>query len=956
VREAVPLPSEPQALGDSDLGLLDQLGSGAINLLPSTPVSPLSSSGKPLGAVVPYNVPDDFTQATGITPDQYNTFRGFLAQHESQSYAEPPNPGGFMGRYQMGSNEIKESATRLGQPVPSQSDFLSNPYLQEQLFENYTLAHHNQLMNQPAYANADPVTRMALLAGAHLGGPGAISQVVSGTGDPDDGGPSKVGTHVSSYVNGMYNTAGGNGQLVTAGGRGGPGGSQSPLLLASATTGTPSASANPLNETEQSQLDQLGSGNALLGPRPGMTARTPDQILQDPGGSQVTSTPEALGIPKNASLVDMQAIAQRMQRNAVSGIPNSATDQAIVDNFSKGLGTYVVNGQPELHITPGGLLDPKRQAYQEDLNQQVKSQYDIVTPIIYDKQTGAQVPVPMTKQHFLKYFENSGYLPSGPQPTPPPGVQPAPAAPAPAPAAGAMALPGALGPGLGAPVAPPPVLPRAVPTPPIAAGPPVSGVPAAAAPGVVSSPTQPVWDPATGAFRQVPRPSMPTSTIGAPGPAAAIAPPAVSPLGPPPVTPGVATSNPLVAALAGAPVTGGQPPVAPATVIPRPVPMMPPTGVAPAAAPITPPIAPPIARPAVAPPVALPNIPGIRPQPGVPGAFQGAAAGAPLPPPLPPPAPARDIGAAMGATTPLSPQTLSILGNLNARAPAAAAPPPAVAAPSPAVAAPSPAAVAPVPAAAEPRFRLGGVPTLPPDYTAAQSEVANLKDKAAIAQNQLTTIGDIRDLMKSVTPGNYAPLKEELGRKLIGLGMNPDTVNRQLGNVSDAQSLVKAFWNLGTTTVVGNLGPGQAASTLETGLQANPNIALEPGAIDLMTNILAQQARANQAKYNAASQAFTSPPAGGAYGAGGMYGAVLNAETGVSQRYSGDNILHSAQLMTKGKHTDAWNAPGSLDANGNPTPQSQGYIDLIPPGASFYSKNGGELRKDASGTPVPTGR
>lgn len=188
---------------------------------PSLQVQP-AVAGAPTrkyGAVIPYDA-TRFTQATGIPQDQYDLYRSYLASRESGSYAQPPNGNekspvilagqtgpGFMGRYQMGSNEITESAKALNMPVPSQQEFLSNPQLQEQLFEQYTLNHNNQLMNTPEYANADPRTRLSLLMGAHLGGVGGVQSYLAGGTGPQDTNQ----TTVANYVNSAYGVLGGQG-------------------------------------------------------------------------------------------------------------------------------------------------------------------------------------------------------------------------------------------------------------------------------------------------------------------------------------------------------------------------------------------------------------------------------------------------------------------------------------------------------------------------------------------------------------------------------------------------------------------------------------------------------------------------------------------------------------------------------------------------------------------------
>jgi hypothetical protein len=162
-----------------------------------------------MGKVIDYKPSDVLLSGTGMSAAQYDTFRSYLAGKESGSYSEPPNAGGYMGRYQMSMTEITEAAHRLGEPVPSQAEFLGNPQLQEKLFDAYTYEHHTELMiDNPAYAGATPEKRAAILAGAHLGGVKGVGRYLAGEADPAD----SNGTHVSSYVNGMARALGGGAQ------------------------------------------------------------------------------------------------------------------------------------------------------------------------------------------------------------------------------------------------------------------------------------------------------------------------------------------------------------------------------------------------------------------------------------------------------------------------------------------------------------------------------------------------------------------------------------------------------------------------------------------------------------------------------------------------------------------------------------------------------------------------
>jgi hypothetical protein len=419
------------------------------------------------------------------------------------------------------------------------------------MFEDYTLDHSRQLMNNPAYANGDPVTRMALLSGAHLGGPGGVAAWQKGEDRPDAN-----GTRVSSYINGMYQAAGG-----------GDGGI---LKLAGYNPAAAPAAANsnaPLNDAEQAQLDQIANGDVLLGPRPGTTAPAPDQILRNPGGSMVTSTPEALGVPKGAQPVDMSRVYERVRKASLTGIADPEAELAAT-NYAKGYSTWInpQTNQSEAYIRPGGPLDPKLAAYQTDLNEAVKSDYTLVPAVITDPTSGAQVKVPMPLSHYKKYFANSpyAYLAGGaaagpgaqPAPPAPGGPQPTPALPIPPmPSPDALAIP------------PPQVQPRAqaapMPSPGGAQLPPPGGAPI---PQALSPATIQTLRDAGMSEAQIARvQAAPSTTPMATAPAAA-APQLVAP---PPVAPPL-VAPPPVALPPVAPPPVAPPPVAPPPVAPQP--------------------------------------------------------------------------------------------------------------------------------------------------------------------------------------------------------------------------------------------------------------------------------------------------------------------------------------------------------------------------------------------------
>lgn len=125
---------------------------------------------------VPYQ-PGSITGEMGVTPEQYNAMKESVAGIEGARYDQMGGSSGrFAGRYQMGGDEIRETANRLGEKPPSREEFLKDPAMQERYFEAYTAGHHKTLMATSAeYRNASPEERLKILAYAHNQGPGGAA-------------------------------------------------------------------------------------------------------------------------------------------------------------------------------------------------------------------------------------------------------------------------------------------------------------------------------------------------------------------------------------------------------------------------------------------------------------------------------------------------------------------------------------------------------------------------------------------------------------------------------------------------------------------------------------------------------------------------------------------------------------------------------------------------------------
>ena len=144
---------------------------------------PIKTSSGPIRGLqpVPYT-PGSILSDVGVTRNQYDAFKGAVAGIERARYDQMGGSSNrFAGRYQMGAQEIRETAYSLGEQAPTQQQFLANPAQQERYFEAYTDAHARQLMrSSKAYQDANPEQRLAFLGYAHNQGAGGAASWLSG--------------------------------------------------------------------------------------------------------------------------------------------------------------------------------------------------------------------------------------------------------------------------------------------------------------------------------------------------------------------------------------------------------------------------------------------------------------------------------------------------------------------------------------------------------------------------------------------------------------------------------------------------------------------------------------------------------------------------------------------------------------------------------------------------------
>jgi len=125
-------------------------------------------AGPRVGAPIDYR-PSFIVGQMNIGDDKYAAYTRGVAQIEHAGYKQMGGSSGrFAGRYQLGSDEIEETAAMLGVPRPSLTQFRSDPAMQERFMEAYTAGHDRQLMEESAaYRDMSPDERLKVLGYAH---------------------------------------------------------------------------------------------------------------------------------------------------------------------------------------------------------------------------------------------------------------------------------------------------------------------------------------------------------------------------------------------------------------------------------------------------------------------------------------------------------------------------------------------------------------------------------------------------------------------------------------------------------------------------------------------------------------------------------------------------------------------------------------------------------------------
>jgi hypothetical protein len=184
---AMPPPSNTGQTTSTGKNPHPNVAPGAPGVMPPSNTAPTTSTGKNPHRASPAGVnaapvalhPATATSTLGVTPEQYGAFREGMAHLESHSKYDIKggSSGRFSGRYQLGAQEIADTARNLGEPAPSREQFLKDPAMQERFFEKYTLDHHNYLMKHSGkYRAMTPEQQLEALGYAHNQGAGGAAK------------------------------------------------------------------------------------------------------------------------------------------------------------------------------------------------------------------------------------------------------------------------------------------------------------------------------------------------------------------------------------------------------------------------------------------------------------------------------------------------------------------------------------------------------------------------------------------------------------------------------------------------------------------------------------------------------------------------------------------------------------------------------------------------------------
>lgn len=129
----------------------------------------------------------------------YSDFKNALGQRESGNRYNIQNKLGYMGRYQFGCPRLSDLG--FTNCANRRAEFLNNPDLQESYFDKHVQDHARNLAQLIINAKAKNPnwTLSGLIAGAHLGGRGGVTNLILHNVDKADANGTKISTYVTQF-------------------------------------------------------------------------------------------------------------------------------------------------------------------------------------------------------------------------------------------------------------------------------------------------------------------------------------------------------------------------------------------------------------------------------------------------------------------------------------------------------------------------------------------------------------------------------------------------------------------------------------------------------------------------------------------------------------------------------------------------------------------------------------
>jgi hypothetical protein len=212
------------------------------------------------------------------------------------------------------------------------------------------------------------------------------------------------------------------------------------------------------------------------------------------------------------------------------------------------------------------------------------------------------------------------------------------------------------------------------------------------------------------------------------------------------------------------------------------------------------------------------------------------------------------------------------------------------------------------------------------DQNRIEKELQPQVDKA---NDQMATANLIQSLAPRVTQGWTAETRADGARVLSALGASPDTVQQFTGTDPAAADVLTKMFLVQSAQAVRQMGAREPGSVMALFSRAYPNLETQPGATQLIENVLRQQAQRSQDEFAMAQSQHSTAVSGVA--AGQQYQPLTQFTTSFNTGpHSSTNYLRSAQAMSG--DGAAW--------RGLSPDQMTPIWALIPRGTDYLAPNG----------------